>query len=119
MPGGGWCSEEGAKTKSEKKKLGKRGGGSNPSTLIDKEAKSDKKNLIDKEAKSDKKKQTKKTVGLTVSNEVNTKMQLSTKCRACGTINISKYVNIFLSINTTTFTTFILSSLVSEFCQRI
>ena len=32
----------------------------------------------------------------TVSNEViNTKMQLSTKCRACGTINISKYVNIF------------------------
>ena len=31
----------------------------------------------------------------TVSNEVNTKMQLSTQCRACGTINISKYVNIF------------------------
>ena len=35
----------------------------------------------------------------TVSNEVNTKMQLSTQCRACGTINISKYVNIFLSTN--------------------
>ena len=31
----------------------------------------------------------------TVSNEVNMKMQLSTQCRACGTINISKYVNIF------------------------
>ena len=52
----------------------------------------------------------------TVSNEVNTKLQLSTQCRACGTINISKYVNIFLSTNPTTF---ILSSLVSEFCQRI
>ena len=52
----------------------------------------------------------------TVSNEVNTKMQLSTQCRACGTINISKFVNIFLSKNPTTF---ILSSLVSEFCQRI
>ena len=38
-----------------------------------------------------------KTVCQTVSNEVNTKMQLSTQCRACGTINISKYVNIFLS----------------------
>ena len=57
-----------------------------------------------------------KTVCQTVSNEVNTKMQLSTQCRACGTINISKYVNIFLSTNPTTF---ILSSLVSEFCQRI
>ena len=43
---------------------------------------------------------------------VNTKMQLSTQCRACGTINISKYVNNFLSTNPTTF---ILSSLVSEF----
>ena len=52
----------------------------------------------------------------TVSNEVNTKMQLSTQCRACGTINISKYFNIFLSTNPTTL---ILSSLVSEFCQRI
>ena len=52
----------------------------------------------------------------TVSNEVNTKMQLSTQCRACGTFNISKYINIFLSTNPTTF---ILSSLVSEFCQRI
>ena len=57
-----------------------------------------------------------KTVCQTVSNEVNTKMQLSTQCRARGTINISKYVNIFLSTNPTTF---ILSSLVSEFCQRI
>ena len=52
----------------------------------------------------------------TVSNEVNMKRQLSTQCRACGTINISKYVNIFLSTNPTTF---ILSSLESEFCQRI
>ena len=51
----------------------------------------------------------------TVSNEVNTKMQLSTQCRACGTINISKYVNIFLSTNPTTF---ILSSLMSEFCKE-
>ena len=57
-----------------------------------------------------------KTVCQTVSNEVNTKMQLSTQCRACGTINSSKYVNIFLSTN---HTTFILSSLVSEFCRRI
>ena len=80
---------------------------------FDKEAKSDKKNLGEGGE-----------VGLralkpkqqTVSNEVNTKMQLSTQCRACGTINISKYVNIFLSTNPTTF---ILSSLVSEFCQRI
>ena len=43
-----------------------------------------------------------KTVCQPVSNEVNTKMQLSTQCRACGTINISKY-NIFLSTNPTTF----------------
>ena len=80
---------------------------------------------LDKEAKSDKKKiggrwggggTETKTVCQTVSNEVNTKMQLSTQCSACGTINISKYVNIFLSTNPTTF---ILSSLVSEFCQRI
>ena len=81
---------------------------------------------LDKEAKSDKKNWGKvggggggtetKTVCQTVSNEVNTKMQLSTQCRACGTINISTYVNIFLSTNPTTF---ILSSLVSEFCQRI
>ena len=80
---------------------------------------------FDKEAKSDKKKWGKgggrpgtetKTVCQTVSNEVNTKMQLSTQRRACGTINISKYVNIFLSTNPTTF---ILTSLVSEFCQRI
>ena len=41
-----------------------------------------------------------------------TKKQPSTHCRACGTINISKYVNIFLSTNPTTL---ILSSLVSEF----
>ena len=79
---------------------------------------------FDKEAKSDKKKILGKgwrrgggaALCQTVSNEVNTKMQLSTQCRACGTINISKYVNIFLSTNPTTF---ILSSLVSEFCQRI
>ena len=57
-----------------------------------------------------------KTVCQTVSNEINTKIQQSTQCRACGTINISKYVNIFLSTNPTTF---ILTSLVSEFCQRI
>ena len=65
---------------------------------------------FDKEAKSDKKKNflgkgvggggggagtETKTVCQTVSNEVNTKMQLSTQCRACGTINTSKYVNIF------------------------
>ena len=78
---------------------------------------------FDKEAKSDKKNLGKgggggggtetKTVCQTVSNEVNTKMQLSTQCRACGTINISKYVNIFLSTNPTTFI------LVSGFCQRI
>ena len=43
-----------------------------------------------------------KTVCQTVSNEVNTKIQQSTQCRACGTINISKYVNIFLSTNPTT-----------------
>ena len=80
---------------------------------------------FDKEAKSDKKKfwgkgggavgtETKK-VCQTVSNEVNTKkkkMQLPTQCRGCGTINISKYINNFLSTNPTTF---ILSSLVSEF----
>ena len=84
---------------------------------------------FDKEAKSDKKKfgegggwggggagTETKTVCQTVSNEVKTKMQLSTQCRACGTINISKYVNIFLSTNPTTF---ILSSLVRAFCQRI
>ena len=61
---------------------------------------------FDKEAKSDKKKigeggrgggagTETKTVCQTVSNKVNTKMQLSTQCRACSTINISKYVNIF------------------------
>ena len=85
---------------------------------------------FDKEAKSDKKNWGRggvgeeggrvvtetKTVCQIVSTEVNTKMQLSTQCRVCGTINISKYVNIFLSTNPTIF---ILSSLVSEFCQRI
>ena len=53
-----------------------------------------------KEATSDKKKfgegggggtETKTVQCQTVSNEVNTKMQQSTQCRACGTINISKY----------------------------
>ena len=80
---------------------------------------------FDKEAKSDKKKIGEggggrgggrggalKPKQQTVSNEVNTKVQLPTQCRACGTIYISKYVNIFLSTNPTTF---ILSSLVSEF----
>ena len=42
-------------------------------------------------------------------------MQLSSQCRACGTINISKDVNNFLSTNPTTV---ILSSLSSEFCQK-
>ena len=90
---------------------------------FDKEAKSDKKNLGEGEGEGALKPK-QQTVSneentkmqLTVSNEENTKMQLSTQCRACGTINISKYVNIFLSTNPTTF---ILSSLVSEFCQRI
>ena len=36
-------------------------------------------------------------------------MQLSTQCRACGTINFLKYVNNFLSTN---HTTLILTSLV-------
>ena len=81
---------------------------------LDKEAKSDKNNFGE-EGVGGGGTET-KTVCQTVSNEVNTKMQLSTQCRACGTINISKYVNIFLSTNPTTF---ILSSLVSEFCQRI
>ena len=39
-------------------------------------------------------------------------MQLSTQCRACGIINISKYVNNFLSTNPSTL---ILSSLVGNF----
>ena len=80
---------------------------------FDKEAKSDKKNLGEGEGEGGGALKPKQQ---TVSNEENTKMQLSTQCRACGTINISKYVNIFLSTNPTTF---ILSSLVSEFCQRI
>ena len=74
---------------------------------FDKEAKSGKKNWGKGEGGTET-----KTVCQTVSNEVNTKMQLSTQCRACGTINISKYVNKVLSTNPTTF---ILSSLVSEF----
>ena len=83
---------------------------------FDKEAKSDKKKVLGKGGgRGDPGTET-KTVCQTVSNEVNTKMQLSTQCRACCPINISKYVNIFLSTNTTTF---ILSTLVSEFCQRI
>ena len=82
---------------------------------FDKEAKSDKKNLGEVGSGGGGGTET-KTVCQTVSNEVITKMQLSTQCRACGTINISKYLNIFLSTNPTTF---ILSSLVSEFCQRI
>ena len=81
---------------------------------FDKEAKSDKKNLG--EGGGGGGGRALKPKQQTVSNEVKTKMQLSTQCRACGTINISKYVNIFLNTNPTTF---ILSSLVSEFCQRI
>ena len=85
-----------------KKIWGKRGRGGNPTSLT-----SDKKQFWGRGRGALKPKQQ------TVSNEVNTKMHLSTQCRACGTINISKYVNIFLSTNPTTF---ILSSLVSEFC---
>ena len=71
---------------------------------FDKEAKSDKKNLgrggggADNETK---------TVCQTVSNEVNTKMQLSKQCKACATSNISKYVNIFLSTKPTTYNFYI------------
>ena len=84
---------------------------------FDKEAKSDKNNFGEGVGGGGGGQGTEtKTICQTLSNEVNTKMQLSTQCRACGTINISKYVNIFLSIDPTTF---ILSSLVSEFCQRI
>ena len=36
-----------------------------------------------------------KTVCQTVSNEINTKMQLSTQCRACGTIK--KFQNTLIS----------------------
>ena len=84
------------------------GGGGNPTTLTVSSLVSE---LFDKEAKSDEKivgergeggTET-KTVCYTVSNEVNTKVQLSTQCRACGTINISKYINNFLSTNPTTF----------------
>ena len=50
---------------------------------FDKEAKSDKKILGKGEGGTET-----KTVCQTVSNEVNTKMQLSTQYRACGTINI-------------------------------
>ena len=93
-----------AKTKSDKKIWGKRGGGGgNPTSLT-----SDKKQFWGRGRGG-----ALKPKQQTVSNEVNTKMHLSTQCRACDTINISKYVNIFLSTNPTTF---ILSSLVSEFC---
>ena len=42
----------------------------------------------------------------------NTNIQLSTQCRACGTVNISKYV---INLLTTNSTTLILSSLVNDF----
>ena len=51
-----------------------------------------------------------------VSNEVKYKKQPFIQCRACGTIKFSKNVNNFLSTNPTTL---ILSSLLSEFWQRI
>ena len=85
------------------KRVGGGGGGGNPTSLT-----SDKKQFWGRGRGG-----ALKPKQQTVSNEVNTKMHLSTQCRACGTINISKYVNIFLSTNPTTF---ILSSLVSEFC---
>ena len=47
-----------------------------------------------------------------LSNEVKYKKQPSIQCRVCGTINISKNENNFLSTNQTTL---ILSTLVSEF----
>ena len=47
-----------------------------------------------------------------LSNEVKYKKQPSIKCKACGTINISKTVNNLLSTNPSTL---ILCSLVSEF----
>ena len=54
-----------------------------------------------------------KRVCQAVSKEINyIKGQLSTRGRACGRINISKYLNNFLSTNPTTF---ILNSLVSKF----
>ena len=52
---------------------------------FDTEAKSDKKNLGKGGGGGGLGTET-KTVCQTVSNEVNTKMQLSTQCRACGTI---------------------------------
>ena len=54
-----------------------------------------------------------KTVCQTVSNEVNTKIQLSTQCRACGTIKT--FLNTLIRTNPTTF---ILSFLVSEFLPK-
>ena len=51
-----------------------------------------------------------------LSNEVKYKNQPSIQCRVCSTINISKNENKFLS---TSPTTLILSTLVSEFWQRI
>ena len=77
---------------------------------------------FDKESKSEKKKKDffsvggggggGKTICQTVSDELKYKKKLSSQCKACGIINILKYVNNFLSTNTTTL---ILSSLVSEF----
>ena len=102
------------------KKFGERKGGGNPTTLTvsslvsDKEAKSDKNNFGEGVGGGGGTETN--TVCHTVSNEVNTKMQLSTHRRVCGTINISKYVNIFLSTKPYNF---YMSSLVSEFCQRI
>ena len=78
---------------------------------FDKEAKFDKKNLGKGKGVGWAGTET-KTVFQTASNEVNIKMQLSTQCRACGTINISKYLKNCLSTRPTTF---ILSCLVSEF----
>ena len=58
---------------------------------FDKEAKFDKKNLGKGKGVGWAGTET-KTVFQTASNEVNIKMQLSTQCRSCGTINISKYL---------------------------
>ena len=58
-----------------------------------------------------------KTVCKTVKwGKIQKKMQPSIQCRAWGTIKFSKNVNNFLSTNPTTL---ILSSLMSEFWQRI
>ena len=44
-----------------------------------------------------------KTVCKTVSNEVKYKMHLSTQCRVCGSINISKYDHNFFKHKTYSF----------------